>query len=148
MVLINYDKASGKAVINADTAITGELYVNGNIKDGQWFKFESANTTFSKLLNLPDGEHTLEFHAVDSDGDSAIIQQIVSIDTTAPALQIETPISGGIFTGDTLTIRASAEPDATYTFKINGMAVTPIESNILSGSLLSCTLPLGCFCGF
>lgn len=143
IVLIGYDKASGKAAVTSDTAITGELYVNGNIRNGQWFRFESANTTFSQLLNLPDGEHTLEFHAMDGDGDSAIVQQIVSVDTTAPALLMETPVSGGFFTGDTLTIRASSEPDAVYTFKINGVTVTPIESNIRNGSLLGCTLPLG-----
>ncbi len=140
---ITYDLTAGNAIITSDVAVTGELYINGNIEDGKWYKFDTPATRMTRLLNLPDGEHILEFHAVDVDGDRAIVQQIVIIDTTPPTLMLEAPISGDIFSGNIIPVRGAADSDAAYTFKLNGEEALPLESNIFSGGLLSCTLPLG-----
>jgi hypothetical protein len=140
---ITYDLTAGNAIITSDVAVTGELYINGNIEDGKWYKFDTPATRMIRLLNLPDGEHILEFHAVDVDGDRAIVQQIVIIDTTPPTLMLEAPISGDIFSGNIIPVRGAADSDAAYTFKLNGEEALPLESNIFSGGLLSCTLPLG-----
>ncbi|MDF2921551.1 MAG: hypothetical protein K0R57_465 [Paenibacillaceae bacterium] len=147
-VAVAYDKTTGEAAITADVPVTGELYVNSGIADGKWYELKPAGTALTQALNLPDGEHTLELHAVDADGDKIITSQIVKVDTTPPTLLMETPVSGGTFSGSTLAVRASADWDATYTFKING---TPIDqksgSAIINGGLLSHTLPIGSYAG-
>ncbi|MCQ1530283.1 S-layer homology domain-containing protein [Lutispora saccharofermentans] len=141
---IAYDRAAGNALITSDVAITGELYINGDIEDGKWYKFDTPATRMAQPLSLPDGEHSLEFHAVDGDGDHAIVQQIVNIDTTPPSFMLEAPLSGNTFSGNTILVRGTADHDAVYTFKLNGEAVIPIEKdNIFKDGLLSCTLPLG-----
>lgn len=142
-ITIGYDVTTGKAVITSDTDVTGELYINNTVTDGAWYAFTMPFKSITQELNLPDGNHTLEFHAVDSDGDKVIIKQIVSVDTTPPTLLLEAPVSGGVFGGTELNIRAKADNDATYTFKLNGNAVTPTNNELFKNGLLDAKLPLG-----
>lgn len=142
-VIISYEQAAGNALITSDVAATGELYINSSIEDGKWHKFDTPSTNMIQTLNLPDGQHTLEFHAVDGDGDKAIVQQVVIVDKTPPVFMLESPLSGDSFDGNTLLVRGTAEPDVTYTFKLNGKEVVPVESDIFNGGLLSCILPIG-----
>jgi hypothetical protein len=147
-VSVAYDKISGKAVITADVPVTGELYVNGGIADEKWYAFTSAGSRLTQALNLPDGEHMLEFHAVDAENDKTISSAIVSVDTTPPSLLMETPVSGGLFSGNALLVRASADTDAIYTFKINGATVDEKSGHeIISGGLLQHTLPIDVYAG-
>jgi cell division septation protein DedD len=145
-ITIAYD--NGEAVIISDVPVTGELYINGQTEDGSWFELAPQNTEFRRLLSLPDGSHTLELHAVDADGDKTITAQIVSVDTTPPTLLVETPASGGTFGADALLVRALADADALYEFKINGALVDKKPGkDISSEGLLSHSIPVGAFLG-
>lgn len=142
VVQIAYDKSSGQVSIEADTEITGELYINGDVSTGKWFEFKQAAQKLTKKLDLADGEYILEFHAVNAKGDKSMARETVSVDTTAPVVLLESPISGGTFNGDRLHVKGVAESDATYTFKIDGAAVTPIGGEIFKDGLMDCYLPL------
>ncbi len=83
----------------------------------------------------------MEFHAVNSKGDKSMARETVSVDTTAPVILLESPISGGTFSGDKLHVKGVAESDAKYTFKIDGTAVTP-TGKIFKDGLMDCYLPL------
>jgi hypothetical protein len=147
-VEVTYEQASGEGVITSNVPVTGELYVNSGIGEGEWYKMEQAGTRLTQVLNLPDGEHTLEFHAVDDEGDKTITSKIVSVDTTPPTLLMETPLSGATFSGSELLIRAWADPDATYTFKIDGIKKDEkAGAAIVSDGLLSHSLPIGSYSG-
>ncbi len=139
---ITYDKAAKNMIVTSDVPVTGELYVNSSIADGKWYKFDTLSMTMTQNIEFPDGNHTLEFHAVDGDGDHAIVQQIINIDTTPPTFMIETPISGNAFS-DSIIVKGTGDSDATYTFKLNGVKVNPIESDIFKTGLLECTLLIG-----
>lgn len=139
---ISYDKNTDNAIINSNVPVKGELYINGDIKDGKWYEYESMASTINQKLNLPDGEYLLEFHGVDTDDDHAIVQQIISIDNTPPMVMLESPTSGDVFTGKTLKIKGTADSDAKFKFMINGEIVNPKETNLFKEGLLDCTLPL------
>ncbi|MEA4961163.1 S-layer homology domain-containing protein [Lutispora sp.] len=139
---ITYDKAAKNMIVTSDVPVKGELYVNSSIADGKWYKFDTLSMTMTQNIEFPDGNHTLEFHAVDGDGDHAIVQQIINIDTTPPTFMIETPISGNAFS-DSIIVKGTGDSDATYTFKLNGVKVNPIESDIFKTGLLECTLLIG-----
>jgi len=140
---INYDKVAKNIIVTSDVSVTGELYVNSSIADGKWYKFDTPSMTMTQNIEFPDGNHTLEFHAVDGDGDHAIVQQIINIDTTPPTFMIETPTSGNAFNGNSIIVKGTGDSDATYTFKLNGVKVNPIESDIFKTGLLECTLLIG-----
>ncbi len=139
---INYDKVAKNIIVTSDVSVKGELYVNSGIADGKWYKLDTPSMTMAQSIDLPDGNHTLEFHAVDGDGDHAIVQQIINIDTTPPTFMIEMPISGNAFS-HSIIVKGTGDSDATYTFKLNGVKVNPVESDIFKTGLLVCTLLIG-----
>lgn len=140
---IDIEYSGGAINVKSDVPVSGELYINAGTDDGEWFEFTEKNAEISQTIALADGEHTVEFYAEDAEGDHAIVQEIISIDTTPPVIMLASPVSGGSFDGDAVTITASAEKDAHYTFTVNGAEVTPIESDIFDGQTMKCTLPLG-----
>ncbi len=140
---MEYDKASSSVKISSDVPISGELYINSDTKNREWYEFPDESTSLSRQINLADGDYTIEFYAKDGDGDHAIVQKIISVDTTAPVILLSSPTSGGSFGGDSITVTAAADKDAEYSFAINGNAVLPLENDIFTGEMLRCTLPLG-----
>ena len=86
---------------------------------------------FRKRLRFPTENIQSEFYACDAEGDHAIVSEIISVDTTAPVIMLASPMSGDSFAGESITVTATADKDAEYSFKINGNAVSPQESDIL-----------------
>ena len=142
-VNIGYDREKSAIKVVTDVPVSGELYINYGAESEEWYDFSEKSTEFLQAVTLADGEYTVEFHAVDGDGDRAIVSEIINIDTAPPVIMLASPQSGASFCGDSISVEASAEYGAEYSFKINGMAVYPQESNIFSGGILKCTLPLG-----
>lgn len=135
---------NGEFKILSNVPVSGELYINSAVENGEWYEFSDKNAEHSQKVNLPDGDYTVEFYAVDENGNHAIIKDIITVDTTPPALLIAAPVSGGTFEGNSVTVSMSTDdPKAEYLFKVNGSTVSPNESNIFDGKLLKCTLPLG-----
>ena len=143
LVHIEYNRNENAINVTSDVCVTGELYINSGTDNEEWYNFMEKNTRFSQPVALPDGEYTVEFHAKDDDGDSAIVCEIINIDTTAPVIMLASPVSGSSFSGDSIIVTATAEKDAEYSFRINGIAVSPAESDIFTGEAMKCTLPLG-----
>lgn len=141
-VHIEYNKNDNAIKVVSDVPVTGELYINYGSDSGEWYSY-SENTNFSQPVKLADGEYTVEFNAVDKEGDSAIVSEIIKIDTTAPVIMLASPQNGDTFQGDSITVTATAESNAEYVFKINEKEVTPQESDIFTNGMLKCTLPLG-----
>ncbi len=138
---ITLDYKDGRVVIKSNVPVSGELYIDSDINNR--YEFNDKSSDMSQETELADGSHTLEFYARDEDGDHALVQQIVNVDTTPPTVLVSSPVSGALFDGDSLEIAASADMDAEYSFKINGNSVLPKESNLFEGGMLKCTLPLG-----
>ena len=132
---IAYDEKTDVLKVNSDVTVSGELYINSILTDGDWLNGQKTN--------LADGEYTIEFFASDSDGDHAIVKKIISVDKTAPVIMLSSPKNGDCFGGDGITITAAAERDAEYMFKINGNIVSPKESSIFKDETMKCTIPLG-----
>ena len=141
-VVIEYDKNESAIKVTSDVPISGEMYINCATNDGQWYKFTDKKTELLQTVALSDGDYTVEFRAEDNDGDHTIVSQIISIDTTAPVIMLASPMSGGCFGGDSITVTATADRDAEYLFKINGNTVSPLESDIFASGMMKCTLPL------
>lgn len=141
-IQIEYNNNRREIKVTSDVPIIGELYINAATDDGEWYDFADTSREFTQRVNLPDGEHTIEFHAEDAEGDHAIVSQIISIDITPPVVLIASPISGACFDGDSISVTATADQDAEYTFKINGNLVLPDEDDIFASGMMSCTLPL------
>lgn len=141
-VIIEYDKNESAIKVTSNVPISGELYINSATSKGDWYEFTDKKTEISQKVALPDGDYTVEFHAVDDDGDHAIVSQIISIDTTAPVIMLASPMSGDRFGGDSITVMATADKDAAYWFKIDGNTVYPQERDIFASGTMQCTLPL------
>lgn len=104
----------------ADEPVQGTLTVDG--VSGETYSFDKGwQTEWAKELTLADGLHYLEFDARDLGGDRSIYQIVISIDTTPPVIMLERPINGGIFTDNKIQIKGVADPDALYTFKVDGI---------------------------
>lgn len=140
---VNIAYGNGAVKISSDVPVSGELYINSGTKNGEWYNFSDKACEHSQNVTLADGEYTLEFYAQDGDGDHAIVQKIISVDTTPPVIMLASPTSGGYFDGDSITVTATADKGAEYSFKINGITVLPQESNIFADGMMKCTLPLG-----
>lgn len=107
---------------------------------GTEFKDKSAEIVQS--VSLADGDYTVEFHAIDEDGDSVVVQDIIRVDTTAPTVMLASPKNGSAF-GGSVTVTAMADSDADYFFKVNGKNVLPQEQDIFADGMMKATLPLG-----
>lgn len=142
-VKLDYNKDEGTIKIKSDTPVSGELYINSRTNDGEWYKFSDRAAEFSQKIVLEDGEYTFEFLAEDADGDHVSVKEIISIDTTAPVILLAAPQSGECFDGEAVTVAATADKDADYTFKINDNTVIPREADIFADGMLRCTIPLG-----
>lgn len=130
--------------ITASEAVRGTLAVNG--ASGETYDRNEFKLTHDIQLTLPDGVHSLEFAAVDEQGDRAIYQTSVSIDTTPPVLMLSQPLNGSIFQEGILSIVGIAEPEATYTFRADGLQLGVAErdlSGYFSDGLLQYQLDLG-----
>lgn len=136
---IEYDKDTKEIKLKSPgVPVSGEMYINAATGKGDWYSYPDRSTEIVQPVNLPDGEHTIEFHAEDAEGDHAVVTQIINIDTTAPVMLFDSPRD--YFEGDSIAVRATADPDAEYTFKINGTVVAPQEEDIFAGGLMKCTL--------
>lgn len=129
----------------ADEPVRGALTVNG--ADGETYSFDSGwQTEWSIELTLPDGIHTLEFDAVDQKGNRSIRQAIVEIDTAAPVIMLESPVNGGTFTDNKIFIRGAADPNARYTFKVDGVTIGAADrdmSGYFTDGILEYALSIG-----
>ncbi|UKI37419.1 MAG: hypothetical protein L6V93_04575 [Clostridiales bacterium] len=65
--------------------MSGELYINSEKIDGIDFDTEKS-AVHTIAVTLPDGEYTAESHAVDSDGDHAVLKDAINIDTEPPKI--------------------------------------------------------------
>ncbi|NMA94047.1 MAG: hypothetical protein GX975_05240, partial [Clostridiales bacterium] len=145
-VTIEYDKVEKEIKVSSDVPVSGEMYINAATSKGDWYSYPNRKTEIVQPVDLPDGEYTIEFHAVDAEGDHAVVSNIINIDTTAPVIMINSPRSGDYFEGDSVVVTATVDKDdkTEFSFKLNGNTVTPQEgSNIFDGGKMKCTLPLG-----
>ena len=129
----------------ANEPVKGTLTVNG--ATGETYSFDSGwKTEWNKQLTLPDGIYALEFDAVDQAGNRSIRQAVVNIDTTAPVIMLESPVNGGTFTNNELLIKGIADPNAKYTFKVDGVTVGAADrdmSRYFTKGVLEYTLSMG-----
>lgn len=131
--------------LNADEPVKGTLTVNG--ADGETYSFDSGwKTEWTKELTLPDGIYHLEFDAADQAGNKSIKLAVVNIDTTAPVIMLESPVNGGTFTDNKILIKGAADPNARYTFKVDGVTIGEADremSEYFSNGILEYTLSMG-----
>lgn len=142
-VKLEYDKAAGAVRVKSDVPISGELYINSQTADGDWYEFKDKSAEIVQSVSLADGDYTVEFHAIDEDGDSVVVQDIIRVDTTAPTVMLASPKNGSAFGGGSVTVTAMADSDADYFFKVNGKNVLPQEQDIFADGMMKATLPLG-----
>ncbi|GEM_PF-662211 len=134
-VKISYQ--NGAVTLKSNSKVTGMLYVNIDTV----YDITNADS-FTKEINLPDGEHTFEFRGADVDGDSVVVKEVISIDTTEPVIMLEAPL-GGVFSGDRIDLMGritDADSEVEVGVKINGEAFKLPENafvgGILEGSLM------------
>lgn len=135
---VTIDYADGAVTLKSSTEVTGTLYVNIDTV------YELSNTDlFTKEIDLPDGEHTFEFRGFDGDGDNVAVKEIISIDTTAPVIMLEAPLSG-VFSGDKIDLRGmvtDVDAGVEVEVKINGKAFD-LPKNAFVGGVLDGSLEL------
>lgn len=141
VVTVSY--ADGAVAVTSDQTITGVLYVNIDTD------YQIANTAlFTQKIDLPDGEHTFEFRGADGDGDSVVVKEVISIDTTAPVILIEAPLSG-VLSGDEVDLLGmitDTDAEVAVGVKINDKTVS-LPSDAFAGGVLACSLSLGSAAG-
>lgn len=134
-VTISYDE--GAVTLRSNPKVTGTLYVNIDTV------YEISDTdSFTQEIDLPDGEHTIEFRGVDGDGDSVVVKEVISVDTTAPVIMLEAPLSG-VFSGDRIDLRGritDADTEVEVGVKINGetfdLPKNSFAEGVLDGSVM------------
>lgn len=130
--------------LKANEPVKGMLTVNG--ASGETYTFDSEwQTIWEKELSLSDGIYTLEFDAVDESGNRSFHQKTVSIDTTPPNIMLESPVNGGAFSNKEIIIKGIADPNASYTFKVDGITVFGENRNMaecFTDNILNYTIPL------
>jgi|LSQX01.2.fsa_nt_gb hypothetical protein len=138
-------KSSNTFSFTADEPVKGTLTVNGAA--GETYSLDSEwQAQWSKQLVLPDGIHLLEFDAVDQTGNRRIRQAVVNIDTTAPVIMLESPVNGRTFTNNEILVKGVADPNAKYTFKVDGVIIGKEDrdmSDYFSRGVLEYTLSIG-----
>lgn len=134
---------TAELIIKSDIPVKGTLSVDG--AEGKVYQYDTTGTQFTEKMSLTDGEHILEFSCENEQGDKKIITKSVVVDTEAPLLLVETPISGDIIRDGQVNIKAVAENDARYTFSIDGTIIGEADRDLnanISNGLLDLTLDL------
>ena len=137
----NIAENAAELIIKSDIPVKGTLSVDG--AEGKVYQYDTTGTQFTENLSLTDGEHILEFSCENEQGDKKIITKSVVVDTKAPLLLVETPISGDIIRNGQVNIKAVAENDAKYTFSIDGTVIGEADRDLnakISNGLLDLTL--------
>lgn len=137
----NMAEDTAELIIKSDIPVKGTLSVDG--AEGKVYEYDTTNTQFTESLSLTDGEHILEFSCENQQGDKKILTKSVVVDTKAPLLLVETPISGDVIRNGQVNIKAVAENDAKYTFSIDGTVIGEADRDLnanISNGLLDLTL--------
>lgn len=137
----NIAENTAELFIKSDIPVKGTLNVDG--AEGKVYQYDTIGTQFTENLSLTDGEHILEFSCENEQGDKKIITKSVVVDTEAPLLLVETPISGDIIRNGQVNIKAVVENDAKYTFSIDGTVIGEADRDLnanISNGLLDLTL--------
>lgn len=138
-------KNTNTFLLKANEPVKGTLTVNGAA--GETYSFDSERQSeWTRELTLPDGIYYFEFDAVDQAGNRSIQQAVVNIDATAPVFMLESPVNGGTFTNNEILIKGVADPDAKYTFKVDGVTLGEADRNMseyFSKGILEYTLSMG-----
>ncbi|WP_408890221.1 Ig-like domain-containing protein [Myxococcus faecalis] len=110
--------------------------------DGAAFLACSAQATFDSLA---DGAHTLAVRAVDAAGnaDATPAEHSWTVDTQAPAVDIDTPADGSVSSVATVTYSGTAEPGSTVTVTVDGTVLGTFEVDGSGMWTLTGSTPLG-----
>ncbi|MHC1709408.1 MAG: right-handed parallel beta-helix repeat-containing protein [Methanomassiliicoccales archaeon] len=85
---------------SADDALSAIEYLQYRLDDGDWNLFFDDNIS---LVDLPDGEHTVDLMAADAARNLNYTSVSFTVDTTAPVVTITAPIGGGYSSNRTVT---------------------------------------------
>lgn len=90
--------------------------------NGVPFGVDGANS-FGGTLTLSEGTNIITTTAVDAAGNSVSDVRTVLLDTTPPALLVNTPSDGDTTTVETATVSGTVTDDSPLTLTVNGIAV-------------------------
>lgn len=99
---------------NKEVRVSGTVEVGARLFVQQSEETPNADGTFSVLLTLPEGLHTVEVKAEDAATNQTLLTRKVTVDTTPPEVAILAP--GGVWqTSSTVLLEGSTEADLTVT---------------------------------
>jgi hypothetical protein len=88
--------------------------------DGDYF-ISFNGTSYQLYFDLVDGEHTIEFKSENKYQDRASKTLLLNVDTTAPELNVDSPLPG--FISDDLSVTVKGMAESGSLIKINGINV-------------------------
>jgi hypothetical protein len=95
-----------------------------SVDAGTW---QSVTGTSVTVSSLADGEHTISVRVTDVGGNTATDSVIVTVDTTAPSVEISAPVADASVASSTVTAEFSADDGA-------GSGVATIEVSLDGGA--------------
>ena len=132
---LNADELGQNGVLTGNTGVAGagqtvtvtvdgDLYTGTVAPDGSW----SVTLPAAALGALNEGANTLPVTVSDAAGNSASGNASVTVDTSAPPVTLDTPISGGTLNAaevtQPLSLNGSGEAGNTITATLNGTEYT------------------------
>lgn len=114
-----------------DKNVTGKILIDDEIVS----EITVPGTVFPVYYaKLEDGEHQIKIETETEDGDTRIVDESVIVDTTAPDLQMFTPETGTLVTGNGITISGQTEPGVVLSATINDADVDMSAVDTATGS--------------
>jgi len=133
-----YDTFRSKNIrylLRADTPVSGSWYLDGNAATGS---FQTTDSLTIALSGLADGDHTLRLSGTDTDGDSFLLDQVFSVDTTPPVLLLSSPVNGSFFAPDgRLALTGVCDPDSRLTLMVDNEPVIADKTIGAAGGTVS-----------
>lgn len=114
--------------ISADMAISGTWRLDGGAQEGSFVADTQTTLTVGGAGQdgLSEGQHTLSLTGTNENGDAFAVDYVFCVRTSAPRLQIATPIAGSFF-DETVSVTGLSEPGAKIHVLLDGTEISVTE---------------------
>jgi hypothetical protein len=121
---------NGSRLKGPDLTVSGRTEVGANLTVSGQGAAVDALGDFTHVLTLVDGVHTIVLVAVDAAGNSATLAVVVTLDSTPPAIVVESPLNNTVLASDKATLTGRVEPGASLS--VDGLAYAVLSNGSFS----------------
>jgi len=127
------------AVYNVSTV---NLQATSDQSADMWYTLNGAagpvhnsTTSYNTTLTLSDGSYTIDVYAKDMGGNIGTAEANITVDTTAPAITVSSPVANATYPSTSVQLNVSTDEPSSIWFNYNGTNSTPVSGTGLTATM-------------